>query len=141
MDFAKKLLGQVVFLYFLQKKGWFGVARDDAWGSGPKDFLRLLFEKRIVQYDNFFDEILEPLFYEALATERADDYFSRFRCKIPFLNGGLFDPLNNYDWVHTDIHLPNSLFLIRCVPKMAILETGFLTCLIGTISLSRKMSR
>lgn len=26
-DFAKKLLGQIVFLYFLQKKGWFGVER------------------------------------------------------------------------------------------------------------------
>jgi hypothetical protein len=28
VDFAKKLLGQVVFLYFLQKKGWFGVATE-----------------------------------------------------------------------------------------------------------------
>ncbi|MDE0405904.1 MAG: hypothetical protein OXI53_11420 [Nitrospira sp.] len=27
VDFAKKLLGQIVFLYFLQKKGWFGVQR------------------------------------------------------------------------------------------------------------------
>jgi hypothetical protein len=26
-DFAKKLLGQIIFLYFLQKKGWFGVER------------------------------------------------------------------------------------------------------------------
>ncbi|HDL00718.1 MAG TPA: class I SAM-dependent DNA methyltransferase, partial [candidate division Zixibacteria bacterium] len=28
----------------------------------------------------------------------------------PFLNGGLFDPIGNYDWVHTDILLPNKLF-------------------------------
>jgi len=110
VDFTKKLLGQIVFLYFLQKKGWFGVARDDTWGSGPKDFLRLLFERQITAYDNFFNDILEPLFYEALAIERPDDFYSRFNCKIPFLNGGLFDPLNNYDWVHTDIHLPNDLF-------------------------------
>ncbi len=27
VDFAKKLLGQIVFLYFLQKKGWFGVKK------------------------------------------------------------------------------------------------------------------
>jgi hypothetical protein len=26
------------------------------------------------------------------------------------LNGGLFDPIGNYDWVHTDILLPNELF-------------------------------
>ena len=37
-------------------------------------------------------------------------YYSRFNCKIPFLNGGLFDPMNNYDWVKTDILLSNELF-------------------------------
>jgi len=39
-----------------------------------------------------------------------DYYYSRFDCRIPFLNGGLFDPIGNYDWVHIDIHLPNNLF-------------------------------
>jgi hypothetical protein len=39
-----------------------------------------------------------------------DDYYSRFNCKIPFLNGGLFDPIGNYDWVHTDVIIPDSLF-------------------------------
>ena len=53
---------------------------------------------------------MEPLFYEALALERNDDFYSRFNCRIPFLNGGLFDPINNYDWIHTDILLPNDLF-------------------------------
>jgi len=114
VNFAKKLLGQIVFLYFLQKKGWFGVGRDDDWGTGSKHFLRELFEKKHSDYENFFDEILEPLFYEALRTgkdrEHIDYYYSRFNCKIPFLNGGLFDPIGNYDWVHTDIHLPNELF-------------------------------
>ena len=110
VDFAKKLLGQIVFLYFLQKKGWFGVGRDKDWGTGPKNFLRLLFDKKNVSYQNFFNDVLEPLFYEALATERADDFYSRFNCKIPFLNGGLFDPINNYNWVHADILLPNELF-------------------------------
>ncbi|MCG2711442.1 MAG: N-6 DNA methylase [Candidatus Omnitrophica bacterium] len=110
VDFSKKLLGQIVFLYFLQKKGWFGVKRDADWGTGPKNFLRELFEKKHGTYNNFFNDILEPLFYEALARERDDDFYSRFNCKIPFLNGGLFDPINDYDWVHTDILLPNDLF-------------------------------
>lgn len=108
VDFVKKLLGQIVFLYFLQKKGWFGVGRDEPWGTGPKNFLRLLFEGKHSNYKNFFNDILEPLFYEALARERDDDFYSRFNCKIPFLNGGLFDPIQNYDWVHTDILLPNA---------------------------------
>ena len=110
VDFAKKLLGQIVFLYFLQKKGWFGVARGGEWGAGSKHFLRELFEKKHGDYDNFFNDILEPLFYEALRLERPDDYYSRFNCRIPFLNGGLFDPLGDYDWVNTDILLPNELF-------------------------------
>ena len=116
VNFTKKLLGQIVFLYFLQKKGWFGVARDQPWGSGPKDYLRTLFNEncckgKTKEDKNFFNDILEPLFYEALRRPRDDDYYSRFDCRIPFLNGGLFDPIGDYDWVNTDILLPNALFV------------------------------
>ncbi len=112
VDFSKKLLGQIVFLQFLQKKGWFGVTRDADFGTGPKHFLRELFDGKHGKYKNFFNDILEPLFYEALRIDRreADNFYSRFNCRIPFLNGGLFDPVGNYDWVHTDITLPNELF-------------------------------
>lgn len=110
-NFAKKLLGQIVFLYFLQKKGWLGVARDKAWGTGPKNFMRRLFDKTISDYGNFFNDILEPLFYEALAIDRGEvSLYSRFNCKIPFLNGGLFEPINGYNWEETDILLKNETF-------------------------------
>ncbi len=110
-NFAKKLLGQIVFLYFIQKKGWLGVARDKAWGTGPRNFMRLLHEKAIVDYENFFNDILEPLFYEALAIDRGEvSFYSRFNCKIPFLNGGLFEPINGYNWEETDILLKNETF-------------------------------
>ncbi|MCY3999507.1 MAG: Eco57I restriction-modification methylase domain-containing protein [Bacteroidetes bacterium] len=109
-EFAKKLLGQIVFLYFLQKKGWLGVGRGQEWGSGSSSFLRDKFNQR--GNKNFFNDILEPLFYDALRHDRReiDDYHTAFNCKIPFLNGGLFDPINNYDWVNTDINLPDELF-------------------------------
>jgi hypothetical protein len=128
VNFAKKLLGQIVFLYFLQKKGWFGVARDAAWGTGSKQFLRELFEGKHGNYTNFFNDILEPLFYEALRIDRShdDDYYSRFNCKIPFLNGGLFDPIGNYDWVHTDINLPNELFSNNVKTKEGDIGNGIL---------------
>ena len=130
VDFAKKLLGQIIFLYFLQKKGWFGVARDADWGTGSKQFLRELFEKKHGGYKNFFNDILEPLFYEALriGEERKQDdyYYSRFNCKIPFLNGGLFDPIGNYDWVHTDIFLPDSLFSNKNRTKEGDIGDGIL---------------
>jgi len=118
VDFSKKLLGQIVFLYFLQKKGWLGVEKGKDWGTGPKDFMIKLFGSKekgispLVPYSNFLNEILEPLFYDALANPRQDDdgYHIHFKCKIPFLNGGLFEPINNYNWVNTDILLENKIF-------------------------------
>ncbi len=128
VNFAKKLLGQIIFLYFLQKKGWFGVGRDDDWGTGTKHFLRELFEKKHADYSNFYNDILEPLFYEALRIDRSHDdgYYSRFDCKIPFLNGGLFDPIGNYDWVHTDILIPDKLFSNNVKTKEGDTGTGIL---------------
>lgn len=112
VNLAKKLMGQIVFLYYLQKKGWFGVPKDGKWGQGSKNFLRELFEKKHGNYEDFFNDVLEPLFYDALRMDRSDEdyYYKRFKCKIPFLNGGLFDPMGNYNWEKTVINLSNSLF-------------------------------
>ena len=52
VDFAKKLMGQIVFLYFLQKKGWLGVAKGQDWGTGPHDFLRRLARGEHGAYEN-----------------------------------------------------------------------------------------
>lgn len=113
VDFAKKLMGQIVFLYFLQKKGWLGVAKGQDWGTGPRDFLRRLVGQASSQSPgvNIFNDVLEPLFYDTLATDRGHEaWCNRFKCRIPFLNGGLFEPLGDYDWRKTDIILPNKLF-------------------------------
>ena len=111
VDFAKKLMGQIVFLYFLQKKGWLGVEEGRDWGTGPHNFLRRLARGNHGAYDNFFNDILEPLFYDTLATDRGHEAMCKiFKCRIPFLNGGLFEPLANYNWRKTEIILPNKLF-------------------------------
>jgi type I restriction-modification system DNA methylase subunit len=111
VDFAKKLMGQIVFLYFLQKKGWLGVAKGQDWGTGPRDFLRRMARGEYGPYNNFFNDVLEPLFYDTLATDRGHDaWCSHFECRLPFLNGGLFEPLGDYDWRKTNILLPNRLF-------------------------------
>jgi hypothetical protein len=110
--FAKKLLGQIVFLYFLQKKGWLGVEPGQPWGQGPKDFLRKLLNQDTIRYSNFFNDVLEPLFYDALATYRGEDALYDLPgcptpCKIPFLNGGLFEPMGGYDWQTTHVLIAN----------------------------------
>ena len=127
VDFAKKLMGQIVFLYFLQKKGWLGVGKGQDWGTGPRDFLRRLANGAYGKYDNFFNDILEPLFYDTLATDRGHEaWCNRFKGRIPFLNGGLFEPLADYDWRKTDIILPNRLFTNSEPVEEGITGTGVL---------------
>jgi len=170
-QFAKKLMGQIVFLYFLQKKGWLGVkawpdtltekeyknafyargaksrelipivyrpvgdgtyrvssaglksisdadeevlaqcVKGKPWGSGPRDFMRKLFNIAVQRQVNFFNELLEPLFYDALNRNRGEQgYCPALHCRIPFLSGGLFEPIDGYDWEHNDFSIPNEVF-------------------------------
>lgn len=111
-QFAKKLLGQIVFLYFLQKKGWLGVEKDSAWGTGSPNFMRKIFQDNESAGKNFFDEVLEPLFYTALNVDRSrkNDLYPRLNLRIPFLNGGLFEELDNYDWQKNNFSIPNEIF-------------------------------
>ena len=98
-DYVKKLLGRIVFLHFLQKKGWLGVPAGKDWGKGDCNFILHLFENASEeQKENFLDAILENLFSEGLdknRSEKNDLYDTKvegFRnCRIPYLNGGLFE--------------------------------------------------
>ena len=111
-QFAKKLLGQIVFLYFLQKKGWLGVGINSDWGTGSPSFMRKIFQDNESTGKNFFDEVLEPLFYTALNVDRSrkNDLYPRLNLRIPFLNGGLFEELDNYDWQKNNFSIPNEIF-------------------------------
>ena len=98
-DYVKKMLGRIVFLHFLQKKGWLGVPYNEEWGSGDRNFMLNLFKKATEkQKENFLDEVLEGLFAEGLDCNRAnksDLYDTKVEglrnCRIPYLNGGLFE--------------------------------------------------
>ena len=98
-DYVKKMLGRIVFLHFLQKKGWLGVPYNEEWGSGDRNFMLNLFKSATEkQKENFLDEVLEGLFAEGLDCNRADKsdlYDTKVeglrKCRIPYLNGGLFE--------------------------------------------------
>jgi len=110
IDFAKKLMGQIVFLYFLQRKGWLGLQKGQEYGEGDRNFLRSLYNMK-KSNENFLNDYLEYLFYDALNNnKRSTDFYSRFNCKIPFLNGGLFDPIGFYDWQKTNLNLLDEIF-------------------------------
>jgi len=91
--FVKKLLGRIVFLYFLQKKGWLGVPMDGDWGEGLKDFMSRLFKDH-ENKKNYYNEVLDPLFFSALNVDRRgkeNDVFPITNTRVPYLNGGLFE--------------------------------------------------
>ncbi|WP_276359809.1 N-6 DNA methylase [Daejeonella sp. H1SJ63] len=108
-DFNKKLLGRIVFLYFIQKKGWLGVPAKSDWGKGDFDFLTNLF-KNTKNTDLFYSEMLSKLFFDTLNTKRKDDLIELVKgepCRIPYLNGGLFE---EDDKKHRNLIFPANLF-------------------------------
>lgn len=97
-DFAKKMLGRIVFIYFIQKKGWMGVPAGSKWGEGDFNFLSGHFDN-FQNKDLFYQNFLCPLFFETLNCKREDDLADYTKlgsgmCRIPYLNGGLFDEEN-----------------------------------------------
>jgi len=95
-NFTKILLGRLMFLYFIQKRGWLNCF--DGWGSGDKKFLYNKFQEAKKEKKNYFKDYLEPLFFDTLNNPRRDkpDQATMFGGRIPFLNGGLFEPNYSY---------------------------------------------
>ena len=90
-DFAKKLLGRIVFLYFLQKKGWLGVPVSQSdWKNGDHNFIKNFFQNT-ANKTQFYSAALVELFFNTLNKSRKNDAFELTNTKIPYLNGGLFD--------------------------------------------------
>lgn len=109
-NYVKKLLGRLVFLQFLQKKGWMGVpaSRSD-WNGGDKNYLCHLIE-HYKGNDRLLSDVLEPLFFNTLNEKREGDIADARlgeNIKIPYLNGGLFEK-DNIDKL--DIDFPYSYF-------------------------------
>ena len=87
-SFAVRLIGRIVFCWFLKKKY-------SATGS-PLISDDLLSGRAVRTYPNYYHEILEPLFFELLNKPlrkrikflQEEDLFRT----VPYLNGGLFSP-------------------------------------------------
>ncbi len=102
-NFVKKLLGRIVFLYFVQKKGWLGASNTDyidgfdgtiSSKDGNGDGFMLHLFKSSNSKDNFYEIWLKKLFFKTLNEPRIEDNFTmpdKSIVKIPFLNGGLFE--------------------------------------------------
>lgn len=111
-NFVKRLLGRIVFLYFIQKKGWLG-AKSNKYDDGNPNFLQNLFNYDNTTRDNFYNNWLSKLFFDALNNKkRKNDEFlmpNKELLFVPFLNGGLFDEVQEPK-NHRTIEFPPSLF-------------------------------
>ena len=85
-DYVKKLMGRLVFLQFLQKKGWLGVRANAEWGTGDTEFIQNLFAQT-KDKDHFIDNVLESLFNDL----NSEDEKKLPQYRTPYLNGGLFE--------------------------------------------------
>jgi adenine-specific DNA-methyltransferase len=103
--FVQRLMGRLMFLYFLQRKGWLG---------GRSDFLTWQYRQMVNRHAGdlsdkssyYYREVLEPLFFETLNKKRPDNW-TQWGVEIPYLNGGLFDKSRDPDGIIT---LPDALF-------------------------------
>lgn len=92
-DYIKKMMGRIVFLYFLQSKGWL---------AGNLHYMHDLFYDASDEVKgDFLDKVLEPMFFGLLNTKPEDRSSAPMvngvgvkyipnADKIPYLNGGLF---------------------------------------------------
>jgi methylase of polypeptide subunit release factors len=109
-QFSQRLLGRIMFIYFLQKKEFL---------SGDSKFLTTRYKVLKANPDDtdYYSEVLEPLFFNTLNQLRPNLEHRWGEGKIPYLNGGLFDRdygVGIKDAAGRDtpetITLPNSLF-------------------------------
>ena len=92
-DYIKKMMGRIVFLYFLQSKGWL---------AGNLHYMHdLFYDASDEAKGNFLDKVLEPMFFGLLNTRPEDRSSAPLvngvgvkyipnADEIPYLNGGLF---------------------------------------------------
>jgi hypothetical protein len=113
-EFAIKLIGRLVFCWFLKEK---------KSSNGISLIPEVLLSSGFIRTENYYNQILEPLFFELLNTKisrRKGKYKDDKYSVIPYLNGGLFKPQSN-DYYDTKnygkkeellpIYIPNQWFL------------------------------
>src|SRR5271157_1504138 len=82
--YASVMLNRLMFIYFIQKKGFLG---------GDQHYLtNKLTESQLRRKDKFYSDFLCPLFFEGFAEreELRSAETNRLLGRVPYLNGGLF---------------------------------------------------
>lgn len=92
--FASRLLGRLLFIWFLRRKGII----QEQYGY---------FEIEGPDSTEYYDQKLKKLFFNTLNTPASDRQHADD--KTPYLNGGLFEAHDN-DWAHQKVSFPTGFF-------------------------------
>lgn len=113
-EFGVRLIGRILFCWFLREK-----KSDNGIALIPNKF----FDKEtILNSELYYNEILEPLFFELLNTKinrRKNEFLEGEFRLIPYLNGGLFSPHPDDNYLYNPdkktcadrVSIPNGWFL------------------------------
>jgi hypothetical protein len=97
---ALLILSRLLFLSFVQEKGWL---------NGERRFLVERCDRAVRRQREFFADVLQPLFFGCLNTPHHERSAAARRLgAVPYLNGGLFEP-SPLERRNSDLHLPNEL--------------------------------
>ncbi len=97
---ALLLLSRLLFLYFIQQKGWL---------NGERRFLVDRMDAAVREGRGIHATVLTPLFFGCLNTTASErDDVARRLGNVPYLNGGLFEP-SPFELRHPELALPNDL--------------------------------
>lgn len=103
--YASVTLNRLMFIYFIQKKGFL---------DGDRDYLRTRLgriqqQAGKDQFHSFYRHFLLRLFHEGLGQRERSNELDGLLGNVPYLNGGLFD-VHELERANPDIQIPDTAF-------------------------------
>ena len=103
--YASLMLNRLMFIYFIQKKGFL---------DGNTNYLHDRLQKSQQQngkdaFHTFYRYFLLKLCHEGLGQQKRTDELEQLLGKVPYLNGGLFE-IHPLELANPEIHIPDKAF-------------------------------
>jgi hypothetical protein len=103
--YVSVMLNRLMFIYFIQKKGFLG---------GDADYLKnkLVQSRKELGKDRYYRDFLCPLFFEGFAKQKGErtEKAQKLLGEVPYLNGGIFMPHQIEQLYGKTIAIPDKAF-------------------------------
>lgn len=103
--YASLMLNRLMFIYFIQKKGFLDNDRDYLWNK----LKQVQEEEGENEFYGFYTDFLTVLFHKGLGHPDRTEELEEKLGKVPYLNGGLFD-VHKLETKHPDLKIKDDAF-------------------------------